>query len=124
MDMYVDSPEFIDLFEFVVMLGADKNTHIRQLLEFGSVFVDQKQRAFRLQAFAVANQLPLSAPRCKLAILMRAYRKAPTRTWCPTPEPAWARATRHREREREREGVRDRDEKSQTEADRATQADK
>ena len=38
LDMYVDEPEFIDLFEFVVSMGAHKNTFMKQLLEFGSVF--------------------------------------------------------------------------------------
>ena len=94
LDMYVDMPEFIDIFEFVVNMGANKNGFIKQLLDFGSTFVDQKQRALRLQAFAVANQLPLNTPRCKLAMLMRAYRKPPTRTWCPTPEAAWTRSKR------------------------------
>ena len=111
LDVYVDSPEFIDLFEFVISMGASKNTLIKQLLEFGSVFVDQKQRGLRLQALADANTLPLEAPRCKLDMRMRAYRKAPTKTWCPTPEPAWTRTTMHRERERGR--VRER-ERSQT----------
>ena len=92
--MYVDSPEFIGMFEFVVNMGANRNTLIKQLREFGSAFVDQKQRALRLQAFAVANTLPLEAPRCKLAMLMRACRKSPARTWCPTPEPAWTQASR------------------------------
>ena len=48
LDLCADSPEFIDLFEFVVSMGANKNTFIKQLLDFGSQFVDQKHRAFRL----------------------------------------------------------------------------
>ena len=95
LDMYMDQAEFTDLFEFVVDMGAHKNNFIRMFLEFGSLFVDQKQRQLRLSAFAEVNQMPLETPRCKLAVLMRAYRKMPSKTWCPSPEPAWARCPRH-----------------------------
>ena len=59
------------------------------LLEFGAKFVDPKQRQLSLQAFAEVNRVPLQYPRVKIAMLMRAYRKPPNRTWCPPPEPAW-----------------------------------
>ena len=88
--MYVDMPGFIDLFEFVVNMGAGKNTFIQQLLDFGSKFVDPKQRQMSLAAFAEVNKLPLTVPRVKLGLIMRAYRKPPHRCWCPTPEAAWA----------------------------------
>ena len=94
LDMYVDQAEFIDLFDFVVSMGAGKNSFIKLILEFGSMFVDQKQRQLRLCAFAEVNKMPLDTPRCKIAVLMRAYRKSPSRTWCPTPEPAWGRSAR------------------------------
>ena len=94
LDMYVDQAEFIDLFEFVVSMGAGKNSFIKLILEFGSMFVDQKQRQLRLCAFAEVNKMPLDTPRCKIAVLMRAYRMPPARTWCPTPEPAWGRSAR------------------------------
>ena len=41
LDMYVDLPGFIDLFEFVVNMGASKNLFIPMLIEFGTRFVDQ-----------------------------------------------------------------------------------
>ena len=59
------------------------------LLEFGAKFVDPKQRQLSLQAFAEVNKVSLQYPRVKIAMLMRAYRKPPNRTWCPPPEPAW-----------------------------------
>ncbi len=102
LDMYVDMPDFIDLFEFVVNMGAHKNSFIQQFLDFGSTYVDHKHRQLRLQAFAVANKLPLAYPRSKLSMLMRAYRTQPSRTWCPTPEAAWERSVRHVGRERHR----------------------
>ena len=89
LDMYVDLPGFIDLFECVINMGATKSPFIPQLLEFGSKFVDPKQRQLSLQAFAEVNRVPLQYPRVKIAMLMRAYRKPPNRTLCPPPEPAW-----------------------------------
>ena len=90
LDMCVDTPGFMDLFEFVVNMGASKNTFIPQLLEYGSKFVDPKQRQLSLQAFAEVNKLPLQVPRVKVAMVMRAYRKPPNKCWCPAPEPTWA----------------------------------
>ena len=77
LDMYVDLPGFIDLFDFVVNMGATKSIFIPQLLEFGSKFVDAKVRQLGLQAFAEVNKLDLQYPRVKIAVLMRAYRKQP-----------------------------------------------
>ena len=64
---------------------------IPQLLEFGTKFVAPKQRQLSLQAFAEVNNVPLQYkyPRVKIAMLMRAYRKPPNKTWCPPPEPTW-----------------------------------
>ena len=59
LDMYVDMPGFIDLFESVVNMGANKNPFIPMLLEFGAKFVDPKQRQLGLQAFAEVNKVPL-----------------------------------------------------------------
>ena len=42
LDIDVDLPGFIDLFEFVVNMGANTSPWIPQLLEFGSNFVDPK----------------------------------------------------------------------------------
>ena len=42
LDIYVDLPGFMDVFEFVVNMGANKNPFIPQLLEFGRQFVDPK----------------------------------------------------------------------------------
>ena len=94
LDMYVDLPGFIDLFEFVINMGATKSPFIPQLLEFGSKFVDNQQRQLSLQAFAEVNKVGLEFPRVKIAMLMRAYRKPPSRTWCPLPETYWTSGTK------------------------------
>ena len=81
LDIDVDLPGFIDLFEFVVNMGANTSPLIPQLLEFGSKFVDPKQRQLSLQAFAEVNEIALVYPRTKIAMLMRPYREPPNKTW-------------------------------------------
>ena len=92
LDMWVDDPEFIDLFEFVVTMGGKEAGFVDGFLDFASKFVDSKQRQLRLVAFATVNKMPWETPRAKVAVLMRAYRKPPSRTWCPCPEGFWPKA--------------------------------
>ena len=47
-----------------------------------------------LQAFAEDNKIGLQFPRTKIAMLMRSYKKPPTRTWCPVPEAAWTNSAK------------------------------
>ena len=75
LDVFVDEAEFQALFDFVVNLGAMENPFIPDLLDFGSRFVDQKQRQLRLGAFVEANKVNMHFPRLKIAMLKRAYRK-------------------------------------------------
>ncbi len=91
---FVDLPEFLDLFEFVINMSAHRGPFIRQLLHFGALYVDGKKRQLRLNAFATANKIDLDFPRCKIAMLMRAYRKPPSYGWCPSPEALWTRKER------------------------------
>ena len=48
----------------------------------------------RDRAFAEVNKVELAYPRVKIAMLMRAYRKPPNRTWCPLPETIWTSSTK------------------------------
>ena len=89
LDTWALDPEFIDLFEFVVTMGGSSAGFIDELLDFAGTFVDSKQRQLRLSAFAMVNKMPVETPRAKIAVLMRAYRKQPNRTWCPLPESFW-----------------------------------
>ena len=65
MDCYVDFPEFVDMFDFVIALGGSKSPFIPQLLRFGSRFVDSKKRQLRLAAFVEVNKMPIAVPRSK-----------------------------------------------------------
>ena len=46
----VDEPEFIELFDFVISLGANRNSFLQGLFEFAERFVDRKKRELRLSA--------------------------------------------------------------------------
>ena len=47
LDIFVDEPGFIEMFDCVISLGASKNDFVADLIEFGSRFVDQKTRQIR-----------------------------------------------------------------------------
>ena len=96
LDVIVDEPDFIALFECLISLGAGVNTYIPELLDFGSKFVNQKKRQLRLCAFAEVNKIPAQFPRTKVAVLKRAYRETPKNGFCPNPETAWARVPEDR----------------------------
>ena len=91
LDTWVLEPELIDLFDSVVSVGGRDAGFINELLDFACTFVDSKQRQLRLSAFALVNRMPQQTPRAKIAVLMRAYRKMPNKTYCPCPEGWWPR---------------------------------
>ena len=86
LDCFVEEAEFKELFSFVINLGAASGPFISELLDFGSRFVDQKQRQLRLHAFVEINKVSNHFPRTKIAALKRAYRKKPSYGLCPSPE--------------------------------------
>jgi len=96
LDSWLLDPEFIDLFDFVVTMGFQAAGFIGELLDFAATFVDPKQRKLRLSAFATVNRMPTTTPRSKMAVIMRAYRKPPNRTWCPCLNRSGLRKTRGR----------------------------
>ena len=91
LDSYIDEPEFIELFQTVLELGAGTSSFLTELMAFGSKFVNSKTRQLRLGAFTLINKLPTECPRSKIAILKRAYRKPPLYGYCPSPEATWTR---------------------------------
>ena len=86
LDYYVDEPEFIEMFDFVVSVGANNTNYVKELLDFGDRFVDSKFRQLRLNAFTEVNKMPPACPRSKIAAMKRAYRKKPSYGFCPSPE--------------------------------------
>ena len=59
---YVDDPEFIDLFEFVVNLGGLNAPFLLEFMEFAKKFVDSKKQQLRLTVLAEARKLPNACP--------------------------------------------------------------
>ena len=89
----MDEPEFIEMFDFVISLGAEKIPYVPAYLRFCELFVNQKKRALRLNAFTTVNKIDNRCPRVKVAVLKRAYRKTPSYGYCPSPEPSWCLKT-------------------------------
>ena len=81
LDLWVDDPDFVDLFELVVTMGGNTAGFLGELFAFAETYVDPKQRQLRLAGFAVANKMPVEMPRAKVAVIERAYRKPPSKTW-------------------------------------------
>ena len=64
---------FVDLFRFVVDLGANKAPFLADLQAFHAKFVDPKTRRARLSAFTALNLLPIGMPHMKVAGLKWLY---------------------------------------------------
>ena len=91
--MYVNEPEFIEVCQIVMDLGAKTAHVLKELLDFGSKFVNSKTRQLRLNAFTMINKIPIQYPRLKVALLKRAYFKTPVYGYCPSPEAGWAKVS-------------------------------
>ena len=84
-----DDPDLAEVFDFLISNGVGVNAYIDQLLMWTRSYVDSKKRQLRFQAFAPINKMDDRAPRSKVAVVKRAYRKAPMHGFCPSPEIAW-----------------------------------
>ena len=79
------------MFDFVLRLGADKNTYIPEILKLTSLTVSSKLRRLRLSTFGVLNALKGAGPMANIALCKRCLRMKPTNTMCPTPESSLAK---------------------------------
>ena len=73
MPEFTSDKNFIDLYAFVVDLGAGKSIFLQDLKTFHQRFVNPKIRRVRLDAFAAANALPIEMPHLKVALLKYVY---------------------------------------------------
>ena len=90
LDSLVDEPEFKELFDTVVSLGAFKNSYLREFLDWCTKFVSSKFRRLRLAACTELNKIP-AGPHTKIASRKRCLREQPRHQYCPPPEKDWAR---------------------------------
>ena len=85
-------PEFPEVCSFVATMGAEGAPWIPELVLFANTFVNSQAVHLRLQTLAVVNKMPTFAPRSKLAVLFRSYRKKPDKNgMCAVAEPDWAK---------------------------------
>ena len=90
LDSLVDDPDFPDFFQAIINLGGDTANYLREFVDFGAKFVDQKKRKLRMQTFVAMNKIDINKPLTKKACLKRACRKTPQNGYCPDPEPIWS----------------------------------
>jgi len=81
----VDEPDFMEMFDFVVSVGADKNSYLPEFLKWCSLYVSSKHRRLRFATCAVLNKLK-AGPLSKIALAKRSLRLKPVSTMCPAPE--------------------------------------
>ena len=97
---YASLPNFQDVFEFVMEMGANEAPFIRDLTDYLSVWVNSSKKRLPLAAFKEVNKIVNKFPRAKLAIIKRAYCLTPNKDgFCPPPEGLWGRV-KHEEMEK------------------------
>ena len=73
MPQFCEDKCFIDMYSFVVDMGAQASVFLVDLKNFHQKFVNAKVRRLRLEAFATVNLLPLEMPHLKVAFLKHLY---------------------------------------------------
>jgi len=92
---FVKREAFVEMFEYVINMGANNAPFIPALVDFTSVWVNSELTKLPLAAFKEANKLSNDFPRTKLAVIYRAYMMTPnSQGYVPVPESSWARVTK------------------------------
>ena len=66
---FADDPEFIEMFEFLIMMGETIGAYIPHTIDVAIMFVHMQSRRSRETAYDVAKSLPVDAPFTKIAVL-------------------------------------------------------
>ena len=66
---FADDPEFIKMFEFLIMMGETVGAYIPHTIDVAIMFVHMQSRRSRETAYDVAKSLPVDAPFTKIAVL-------------------------------------------------------
>ena len=69
LDSAASDPDLYQLFDFLVGIGAGKNTYYDDLAIFQQMLINSKSRQLRFSAFGVVNKLQDRFPRVKVAII-------------------------------------------------------
>ena len=92
---FVSRESFVDMFEYVMNMGANMSPFIPKLVDFTSIWVNSETHRLPLIAFKEANKIPNDYPLIKLAIIQRAYMMRPnSQGFVPVPEASWGRVTK------------------------------
>ena len=82
----VDHPDFLDAFKMVMDVGGASSVHLKDLKEFTSTFVNERNRKMRFDAYAVVAQYPVEFPRLKIASIKWAWKQPTCKgNWCQVP---------------------------------------
>ena len=90
LDTMADDPDLIELFDFVISIGAGNEDFISEIKAWASRFVDQKRRRMRLAGFKVLNDMSPGFPRAKVAALKYTYKGTPKHGYVPCPDAKWS----------------------------------
>ena len=92
---FVDREGFVEMFDYVMNMGANTAPFIPALVDFTSVWVNSELKRLPLTAFREANRISNDFPRTKLAIVQRCYMQNPnSQGFVPVPEPCWAKVSK------------------------------
>ena len=82
----VDHPDFLDAFKMVMDVGGASSVHLKDLKEFTSTFVNERNRKMRFDGYAVVAQYPVEFPRLKIASIKWAWKQPTCKgNWCQVP---------------------------------------
>lgn len=89
LNILASDPDLVELFDFIVGLGARGNTYLAGFMRFGSRFVNQKKRRMRLSGYKVVNEIGDDKPRAKVAVLKFYYKSQAVHGYVQNPGPHW-----------------------------------
>ena len=81
----VDHPDFVFAFRLVNDAGGAASKHMKDLFEFTTVYVNEKLRKMRMEAYAIVAPYPIEYPKIKNACLKWAWKQTPNKGWCQLP---------------------------------------
>ena len=79
----LDSEHFVDAFRFVLTQGGRDGPHLKDLFEFTSLFVNEKYRKMRFQAYHHVARYPMDFPLIRNANMKWAWQQNTKFGWCP-----------------------------------------
>ena len=70
----VADPDLLEILDFLISNGVEKNSYIDDLLDWAGVYVNGEKRQLRFAALATVNKMPKDKCLSKKGIVKRAHR--------------------------------------------------